>query len=577
MKKLLFITAAVMLFSFSFPPLYAKKKTVNSEPQQQSVEREETVALKLPPRKSSSPFASISQNVVSEAENGSPQSLKNVVSILKKDNASYTDGELILANVCVSLLNLVWPSENFIAEVPPVKESNAYTGAIDSARQGVYDFSTGNTDFLTIVLPSVVLVTSESRNDYYEDSYGALTQALAQKKDSVLANYLMGVLLRRQEKYGESVEYLELAYRNTENNLECGTALIRSRLKLNQKEKAYDLAKELLAVYPMNKQLLKLISETAYVNGDLVNAEQFVARVLQQEPDNASFILFRAKILVYKGEYIKAASLLDVYARTDNINRDYLVLRAKVQKDWNRNLTAATQTFEEALKLYPDDKEIILAAAELSSETGTKISGFNASQLVSQILQQEPENVEALQIQIAEMVKNKDWNNAYKSSSNLLKLKDYPENAVYTHIEICISSGRKDEAMKKASEQYSAKPNDENAIQSYVAVLVATGKTAEANRIISQKMNGFSNKLKSVLYYQKSFLEKSEDQILANLRQSLTANPRNKDSLYRLYQIYYNKKEYRKAQYYLKQVVANSPNDESLLAKDKELTQLLDR
>lgn len=576
MKKLLFITAAVMLFSFTLPSLYAKKKAAAAE-SQQAEQQEETVSLKLPPRKSLSPFSSISENIVAEAENGSPQSLKNVVSVLKKDNASYTDGELILANVCVSLLNLVWPSENFIADVPPVKESNAYTGAIDSARQGVYDFSTGNTDFLTVVLPSVVLVTSESRNDYYEDSYKALRQALSQKKDSVLANYLMGVLLRRQEKFEESVDYLEKAYKKTERNLECGSALVRSLLKLNQKEKAYDVSKELLTVYPMNKSLLKLISETAYANGDLVNAEQFVARVLQQEPDNAAFILFRAKILVHKGEYIKAASLLDVYARTDNVNRDYLVLRAKVQKDWNRNLTAATQTFEDALRLYPDDREIILAAAELSSETGTKISGFNASQLVSQILEKEPENVEALQIQIAEMVKNKDWNNAYKSSSNLLKLKNYPENAVYTHIEICISSGKKDEAWKKASELYAVKPNDENAVQSYVAVLVATGKTAEANRIINQKLNGSSNKLKSILYYQKSFLEKSEDQILANLRLSLTANPRNKDSLYRLYQIYYNKKEYRKAQYYLKQVVANSPNDESLLAKDRELSGLLGR
>ena len=65
--------------------------------------------------------------------------------------------------------------------------------------------------------------------------------------------------------------------------------------------------------------------------------------------------------------------------------------------------------------------------------------------------------------------------------------------------------------------------------------------------------------------------------MLADLRSSLTANPRNKDSLYRLYRIYYGKKDWRRAQYYLKQVVAIDPANPDYLSRNAELDKLLRR
>ncbi|MCI6323077.1 tetratricopeptide repeat protein, partial [Treponema porcinum] len=66
-----------------------------------------------------------------------------------------------------------------------------------------------------------------------------------------------------------------------------------------------------------------------------------------------------------------------------------------------------------------------------------------------------------------------------------------------------------------------------------------------------------------------------ENAALSDLRSSLIANPRNSDALFRLYQIYFDKKDYRKAQYYLKQVVALNPNDEEFHRLNDELTLLL--
>ena len=62
---------------------------------------------------------------------------------------------------------------------------------------------------------------------------------------------------------------------------------------------------------------------------------------------------------------------------------------------------------------------------------------------------------------------------------------------------------------------------------------------------------------------------------MADLRSSLMADSRNSDSLFRLYEIYFEKKDYKKAQYYLKQVVAINPNDSSLKKINEALTQLI--
>ena len=107
--------------------------------------------------------------------------------------------------------------------------------------------------------------------------------------------------------------------------------------------------------------------------------------------------------------------------------------------------------------------------------------------------------------------------------------------------------------------------------------MISTGRKTEAQNLIQKLLQDASSKMKSFLYYQRSFLSSSEDSVLMDLRSSLTANPRNKDALFRLYQIYFEKKEYRKAQYYLKQVVALSPGDESLLQLNRQLEEILMR
>ena len=109
---------------------------------------------------------------------------------------------------------------------------------------------------------------------------------------------------------------------------------------------------------------------------------------------------------------------------------------------------------------------------------------------------------------------------------------------------------------------------DENIVQAYISVLVASNRTQEASSIISSLLPSASVKMKS-------FLENSVENSLADLRSSLISNPRNIDSLFRLYEIYFQKKDYRKAQYYLKQIVALNPNASEYKKLNDELSAFI--
>ena len=581
MRKILFgtfcVAVAVLFFSCGSVPKAEQPPAESHTEAVYEADPSEAVSIAVPGRKNRSFFNGIDSDVVSDVEIGSPDRLRSAFTMLKKDSDSYAENEKVLLNVAAAIMQIVWRSEKFTADIPAADSSTPYMGAIESARNGVYDEITGNNDFLTKVLPSLVLITSETRSDYYERSEADLKSAIEENGDSALATYLLGTLYKRMKRYDDAVAAFEKSAGIASDCFEPLFALAQMKMLSGNAKSALSDAETLLHQYDGNRDLLKLAAEAAFAAGNYDDAEQYVARVLQQESDNSYYILFRAKILVHKGDYIKAASLLDVYARTDAVSRDYLLLRAKVQKDWNRNNMAALATIEQALRFYPDDTEIILTAAEISSQTGMKVGGKGARELAEQILQIDPKNVSALQIQIEEMRQAKNYSGAYKASSTLMSLPNVPADAVYTHIAICLAARRTDEAWQRASELYNDTPHDEQVLQSYIQVLVSTGRRQEAERMIAQQMSSANARMKSFLYYQHSYLVSSEDAVLTDLRSSLTSNPRNKDALMRLYEIYYAKKEYRKAQYYLKQVVALSPGDESLLELNRDLERLLSR
>lgn len=585
MKKsgILLLVAALCLCS----PLYSapkKKKTkASSKTTEEAVKTEQEAlplqaeeSIKLPSVKNQRTyFYKIDASIMADVENGSPDSLRSAMSALRQARGSELDeSEKVLAFVAAEIMKLVWPTEKITWDIPSVTEETPYTGALNSVRQGIFDSSTGNVDFLSTLLPALLVLNNNADAALFDNCENALNAALAIKGDSVLANYVMACLYEKKKLYDKAEAYLELAYNSAPKTEEISLAYARV-LRTNGK---LQLASSILGGISSASNDIAVLKQNAFIafdSKDYDAAELYVARVLQQTPNDLEFLLFRAKILIEKNDFIHAVSLLDVYARQDNTSIDYLVLRARVQLDWSKNTTAATETVERALQLYPDNTDALMFAARISSETDSPVAGKYADELAERVIQKDPQNTEARTYALDGLIQRENWQEAYAASKSLISLGQVTPAVVEKYVNICLKLGKNNEAYEFAKSKLDSNPNDERLLQAYILAYSKVGSRDAVVKYIDSLMGTASAKVKSNLYYRRSFLQLTEEKALADLRSSLISNPRNSDALFRLYELYYSKQDYRKAQYYLRQVVAINPNDSSFKKLNEALTKLI--
>ena len=554
----------------------AEKVVIEAPVEEAPAEEASSDQIKLPSAKNQRTyFYKVDPAIMDSIENGSPDSIRSAMASLRQSKGSELDEvSKVLASVSADIMKIVWPSEKITWDIPSVTEDTPYTGAINSVKQGVFDSSTGNVDFLSTLLPALVILNNTADISVYDSCEKAAKAALQLRSDSVLANYILASVFEKKRNFESAEKYLEAAYNASSKTEEIGLAyvrVLRGNGKLAQ-------ASGVLGGIESSSNDISVLKQNAYIafdSGDYDAAELYVARVLQQTPNDLEFLLFRAKILVEKNDYIHAVSLLDVYARQDSTSIDYLILRARVQLDWSKNTSAATETVEKALQLYPDNVDALMFAARISSETDSPVAGKYADELAARVLEKRPGNQEAMIYALDGLIQRENWQEAYSASRNLVNSGNVNSSVVEKYVNVCIRLGKYNEAYEYAKTRYDANPSDEVLLQTYILAYSRVGNRDAVVKYIDSMMNSSSAKVKSYLYYRRSFLQLTEEKTLADLRSSLIANPRNSDALFRLYELYYDKQDYRKAQYYLRQVVAINPNDTSFKKLNEALTKLM--
>ena len=561
------------------PPVVSEKSDDTVKSDEQTVTKTEPVqtteAIKLPSAtKPKSYFAKINEDIVKNVEMGSPSSISAAMSQMHKTESELTQNEKVLIYSASEIMRILWPSQKITWSVYDVTEETPYTGALKSVRNGIYDTSTGNVDFLTTFLPALVFLTPNITANVQVQCEQGIIDSLKINQDSVAANYLAGLYYEKKSDYEKSEPYLTKAYAASKT-IEIALEYAKVLSKNGKSALAEDVMRQVGGAGNTNLAILKQNAYIAFEKGDYAAAEEAVARVLQQTPNDLEFVLFRARIFIEKNDYIHAVSLLDMYARQNDTNIDYLILRARVQLDWSKNTNAATETIEKAMQLYPDNVDALLIAARISSLTDGPVAGKYADELAAIVLEKKPSNKDALVYALDGLVQRENWQEAYDISSSLIKAQPDNESLILKHVTVCLKLRKTSEALEVAQKAYGSNPASETIAQAYILASTQVLSRDESIKLIDSMLPSASSKIKSYLYYRKSFLERNEDTSLADLRSSLIANPRNSDALFRLYEIYYAKNDYRKAQYYLKQVVAINPNDSSVRKLNEALTQLV--
>lgn len=523
------------------------------------------------------PFSRIDSTIMQNAQTGSPSSIRSAAAALQKPGgAALSDDERVLLAMLDAMMTYAYPSEKNTITAPANLPENTYSGILGSLKDGLYDSNATDSDFFTLVMPSLILTANPNKDGFLEEAEESLVKACTLNNDSVLAHYLLGVLYTRTGENEKAAQELQRACRLEPACYETSVAATSAYIKAGWTDDAVTTSSLLLAAYPDQIAVLKLCSEAAFSANDIDAAENYVAQVLQKEPNNMDYILLRAKILFARGEYLKVSSLLDVYQKSKKTSLDYLLLRAELQLKWNKNTSSAAATIQSALEQYPDSDEALLFAAEISLETGNPVAGLSADELVAPVYAKDPANERALEIMISSASDRQDWNAAYQMSSVLIT-RNTSQASLIKHINLCLKMNFGNEASRLAGDLYRKYPGEDEVRLTYIRVLIASGSNAEARTLIETLLLSAQSKTKSALYYERSRLQSDQTQVLADLRSCLTANPRNEDALFALYELYFGKQDYRKAQYYLKQVIALNANDDRLQALNAELDVLLSR
>ncbi len=287
---------------------------------------------------------------------------------------------------------------------------------------------------------------------------------------------------------------------------------------------------------------------------------------------NPTLTILEAKVLFATEKYFESSTLLEQY---NKIDVDSLLLKSKLEYSWKKNSEEAISIIEEALDLYADTVDIILYAANLSVITGKKVQNKTASELLAPLIEKDPLNREVLEILLEDSFLRGEWEVAYSISSDITKDSEIKETIVLRHVQICLELGFVIEAREFLMPLYNESPTEESFQQAYLQLLIAEEKFDEAEKLINVMLPKSSSSTRSMLYFERSKMQTNAKLKLADLRASLTSNPRNESTLYELYSYYFDKADYYKAQYYIKQVMVLRPNAIDIQEKYQELVILL--
>jgi len=535
----------------------------------------EAVAITTP-RISKKKFSSIEPSLLQKIENARAGDLQEAIAVLKKKEPKLSKDEESLLRIAYALQAILYQEKIDESLYTDSTDLDSYAATIAAAKRGIYDFNSGTEDFFSLSLPSLVLITAPSVHNYYEEARFALEKALSLNPESFFAEYLFAILLEEGFSLDEAIPRYKNAHEKNPSYIPTILRYMKALAKIGQEKEAFQKAELILTHEDHNIDALWIAARYSFSEKKYDAAEMYISRLLQRDPNNSEFILFRAKVLMAKEEFMKASSLLDLYAKTDKTAREYLELKALLQRDWNKNPTAAASTLQEALRLYPDDLELLLIAASISAQLGQKVADFSLEELLDRILVKEPQNSEAIAIRVDEFILQEQWQDAYAANSSLYAQAKKDPHVLLNEIKICLALNKVSEAREAYDFLQVLTGENEETMLSNIRILIAEKAETSARSLIETNLGKATNtRTKSALYFERSKLASSDEARLNDLRFSLTANPRNADALFSLYNYYFQQKEYRKAQYYLKQAVSLNTNSKILLERNKELDILL--
>ncbi|MDR1149224.1 MAG: tetratricopeptide repeat protein [Spirochaetaceae bacterium] len=507
-------------------------------------------------------------------DEGSLSALSKTIVLLQENNIEESEFGRMMGAIAVTLLIKVYKEPGGSLPRPDPPQNHPYSKILTEAERGIYrEPPPTSNDYLEHILPFIALLddTAQSR---FASALPNLEKARQINPTGALAPYFMGLAAERMDRINRAsglyAEALALAP-------DCYPAAF-GIAGILQKQGDYDEAVRIIGnindQYPDNIIIMRQLARAYFYQNDWTSARQVIDAALAIRPQDPELNLLLAQVLFEEGQFVQMQTVLDKYAAGNPENRDYTLLRARLQGDGFKNRENAINILRPLYKLKPDDFSVALYLTKLLLESNNDAEQIEGRKLLKSLMLP-PKRGEEIPLDVVllaseDAVRRADWDEARTYQDRILSERRSASTLV-SAFKVEQGTGDIRAALALAEEIIQKYPNYEEGRIVYAEALIDSGRHGEAQRLIDARIGTLgSGAYKSRYYYLRGLLRGSFDAAVSDFRSSLFENPRNLDALKALVELYDKHRDERHVIYYLRQALALAPKDPDLLRYQKE-------
>jgi Tfp pilus assembly protein PilF len=519
---------------------------------------------------------SVTEEIRALTESGIPSLMQRALDQIQQRNLGSGEFGRVMNAVNVSLFRRLYPDAKAQLPAPDPPQSHIYARILREAERGAYTAPrSAGADYLELVLPFLALL-NETRQDRLLPSLPDLRRAQALNAGSVLAPLFMGMVYERTGSLNEAESAYTRAAGISEECYPARLGLARIMALRGDREGAIQALQALAQDFPGQAAVKRQLGLAYYQNRDWPRAQAALSESLQREPKDGELLLMLAHALVEQGRYLPAQQPLDQYASVNAQNPFYLFLRARVQAEGLRNRDAALNYIRPLARSSGAGDEALIYAAQLLMESLRAEDQNEGRGLLRRLLDRPEPSPDIVRLAIRDSISRGDWQGARNYLAPLLRGEPQSQDLLSAYA-IERGLGNNAAALSYARELYERNPADDEGAAAYIAALIETGRRAEAGRMIESRLSAATaDTQKSRYYYLRSLIRATDDQIVADLRASLFADPRNLASMIAMFEFYhFRRPEKARALIYLRQALAQDPANPQLRRYAEEYPEVL--
>jgi predicted Zn-dependent protease len=507
-------------------------------------------------------------------DEGSPSALSKAIILLQENKIEESEFGRMMNTIAVTLLIKVYKEPSGSLPRPDPPQNHSYSKILTEAERGIYrEPPPASNDYLEHILPFIALLddTAQSR---FAAALPNLEKARQINPNGALAPYFMGLAAERMDRINKASELYAAALALAPDCYPAAFGIAGILQEQGHDEEAVRILSNMNDQYPDNIIIMRQLARAYFHQNDWTSARQVIDAALAIRPQDPELNLLLAQVLFEEGQFVQMQAVLDKYAAGNPENRDYALLRARLQGDGFKNRENAINILRPLYKLKPDDFSVALYLTKLLLESNNDAEQIEGRELLKSLMlppkRSEEIPLDVILLASEDAVRRADWDEARTYQDRILSERRSSSTLVNAFkVEQGVGDRRAELALaEEIIQQY---PNYEEGSIVYAEALIDSGRHGEAQRLIDARIGTLgSGVYKSRYYYLRGLLRGSFDAAVSDFRSSLFENPRNIDALKALVELYDKRRDERHVIYYLRQALALAPKDPDLLRYQEE-------